>query len=102
MLALEDLATGQLTPVSPTSESSDMWHSVWIKAPPGRFKILATCGMNDWFAFKEPRELGQLSYWAIKVLVAWKWVLLLGVGCLAVNISLLFINRNLRGGISRS
>jgi hypothetical protein len=101
MLVLQNLATGQLTPVPSPKESSDRWQSVCVKAPPGRFKILATCGTNSWFAFKEPRELGRLSYWAIKLVAAWQWVFWLGVGCLAMNISLLFINRNLRGGISQ-
>jgi hypothetical protein len=95
MLALQDLTTGRITPVTPPDKSSDVWQSVYVKAPAGKFKILAASGTRDWFAFKEPRELGRLSYWATKLLAVWKWVFWFGLGCLAVNMVLVLIPERL-------
>jgi hypothetical protein len=84
-LELVEEATGKRTPVSspgsaagwqpsprlltssPTVSSGGPaggWQKCQVKAPPGRFHLVATDDSpTGWFAFKEPRELGRLSWW---------------------------------------
>ena len=80
-LTLVDTATGKNIPVVPPQIPGGNWLNVQVYAPAGEFKIIARDDSDTgWFAFKEPRELGRLSFWTICILPKWKW--LLAAGCL--------------------
>jgi hypothetical protein len=82
-LELIGLKTGKVTPVNPPLAPGEKWSNVYVKAPAGPFKVVARDESGTkWFAFKEPREVGRLSYWARQMLKTWKCCLVLGVGCL--------------------
>ncbi|HZQ47072.1 MAG TPA: hypothetical protein VFC07_08675, partial [Verrucomicrobiae bacterium] len=90
-LELVDLATGKTTTVQPPRIAGGRWLNVYVQAPAGEFKLLARdTSETKWFAFKEPRELGRLSLWTLRLLAAWKYILAAGLGCLLLNLGLLF------------
>ena len=82
-LELIELQTGKVTPVKPLTAPGPKWANVYVKAPAGEFKVVARDeSETKWFAFKEPRETGRLSYWARQMLKTWKYCLVAGVGFL--------------------
>jgi hypothetical protein len=82
-LELVETATGRTTQVLLSHPPGGKWNNVYVKAPAGGFKIVASSESGSkWFAFKEPREMGRLSFWTIEVLHAWKYFLMAGMGCL--------------------
>jgi hypothetical protein len=93
-LSLEviELSTGRIIEVRPQKTSRNQWQNIQVKAPNGEFKLAARDDSETaWFGFKEPRELGRLSYCAAKLLDAWKFVFLAGIGCLGLTLLCLFI-----------
>ena len=63
-----DLASGKVSEVKPAREPGGQWVNVDVKAPAGKFKLVARDDSSTgWFAFKEPREMGRLSFWAEKI-----------------------------------
>ena len=89
-LELVDLTTGKSIAVKPPLNSQGEWVNVDVPAPVGDFKIVAKDeSANQWFAFRSPRELGRLSFWATKTATAWKYFLLAGFGVFLLNASLL-------------
>lgn len=85
-LELVDLKSGAVTQLRPVSPSRDEWENVDVKAPSGDFKVVAKDDSDTkWFAFKEPRELGRLSFWTMRVLGCWNWILGIGVIWCLVN-----------------
>jgi hypothetical protein len=98
-LELVDLATGRTIPVKGPAIAPDKWVSAYAKAPAGKFIIRAIDeSENRWFAFKEPREVGRLSFWAIRLLASWKYVLWAGIGCLVLNAALVCWFKRLQSG----
>ncbi|MDB6066326.1 MAG: hypothetical protein JWR26_2534 [Pedosphaera sp.] len=96
-LELLDLATGRTIPIKPPQIAGEKWMSAYVKAPAGKFKILAADeSRTSGFAFKEPRELGRLSFWTIRILSAWKYFLGAGLLCLCLAIRLSFQTRATR------
>jgi len=77
-------------PRSRLYQSGAQWQSCRVKDPVGHFKIAAQ-GDSDagWFAFKAPRELGRLSFWAIQLLKSRKHLLLTGWPCSSCNLATL-------------
>ena len=66
-----------------------------MKAPASEFKIVARdASETAWFAFKAPREVGRLSFWAIQTLNAWKYLLFAGLGLFLFNLAVLPARRN--------
>jgi hypothetical protein len=91
-LELIELSTGRVIEVRPPKASGNQWQNIRVKAPNGEFKLVARdTSETAWFGFKEPRELGRLSYCAAKLLDAWKFVFLSGIGCLGLTLVCLFI-----------
>ncbi|HWY78007.1 MAG TPA: hypothetical protein VN281_20500 [Verrucomicrobiae bacterium] len=91
-LILEDQVTGKTTPVSPPRTPGKEWLSVYVRAPAHQFRIVARDGSSTgWFAFKAPREVGWLSYWAMNLISAWKGILAAGLVCLCWAVFRLFI-----------
>jgi hypothetical protein len=87
-LELIDLATGKRMPVSPAKPPGEKWLNCYVKAPVGEFKLAArNPGGTNWFAFKAPREVGRLSFWAVQILMTWKYLLFAGVGLLLLDIA---------------
>lgn len=89
-LELVDRASGQTTEIKPPHHAGGRWLNVYVKAPAGDFKVIARDeSETGWFAFKEPRETGRLSLWAVRVLAAWKAILAAGLGCLVLSVALM-------------
>lgn len=42
---------------------------------------------TSWLAFKAPREVGRLSFWAIRTLEAWRYLLFAGLGLLLLELA---------------
>jgi hypothetical protein len=86
-LELIELATGARIPVKPSKIAGNKWLDCYVKAPAGAFKIVARdASETGWFAFKAPREVGRLSFWAIQTLSAWKYLLFAGLGFFLFNL----------------
>ena len=86
-LELIELATDKRIPVSPGKPPGERWLNCYVKAPLGEFKVVArNSGGTDWFAFKAPREVGRLSFWAVAILRAWGYLLAVGLALLAFNL----------------
>jgi hypothetical protein len=80
-LALEliDSATDRTNAVRPPQIPGGQWLHVAVAAPAGSFKLVARSDTTTaWFAFKDPRPLGRLSFWASRACAAWKVPLLFG------------------------
>jgi hypothetical protein len=89
-LELVDTASGQTTQVKPRHHAGGRWLNVYVKAPAGDFRVIARDkSETGWFAFKEPREIGRLSLWAMRLLAAWKTILAVGFGCLVLSVGLM-------------
>ena len=87
-LQLVELQTGRVTDVIPHRIPGGEWLNVQVAAPAGEFKLVARDDSDTkWFAFKEPRELGRLSFWNLTFLSAWKYFLVLGLGAFALNLA---------------
>jgi hypothetical protein len=87
-LELVDITSGRITAVRPSQVAGERWVNAYVRAPAGEFKIVARDESGSkWFAFKEPREVGRLSFWAIEMVAAWKGILAAGAGCFALNLA---------------
>jgi hypothetical protein len=85
----ETSAGGSAKPeeIRPRNIPEAHWIDAVIPAPAGEFKIAAQAESDGkWVAFKEPRELGRLSYWSMRIVAAWKAVVIAGVVCLFLSI----------------
>jgi hypothetical protein len=86
-LQLVDLKSGAVTYVVPSPLRGDEWKNVDVKAPSGEFKLVANKGIaGEGYAFQEPRELGRWSFWTMKWLGWWKWILGIGVVGFLLNL----------------
>ncbi|MDB6064016.1 MAG: hypothetical protein JWR26_224 [Pedosphaera sp.] len=93
-LELVEIATGKSTPVRPAHAAGQQWLNACVRAPAGEFKVVARDDSESkWFAFKAPREMGRLSFWAMHLLAAWKCFLWAGVGCVLFSLARLLIRR---------
>ena len=82
-LELVGLKTGKVTAVAPKTVPGEKWANVVVKTPAEEFKIMARDDSDTkWFAFKEPREMGWLSYWSRQMLKTCRCCLLAGGVCL--------------------
>ncbi len=94
-LDLIGLATGTRIMVRPSQIAGEKWLNCYVKAPAGEFKIVARdASTTSWFAFKAPREVGRLSFWAIQILRVWEYVLFAGVGLFLLNLAVLLFARD--------
>lgn len=97
-LELVEMGAGRRSSVKPARIPGGRWLNCYVKAPAGEFRIAAKdANETSWFAFKPPRELGRLSFWAIRVLSAWSYLLFAGLGLFLFNLAaLLHTSRALR------
>jgi hypothetical protein len=96
-LELVDVASGKKFPVAPPAVPGGRWLNAYVPAPQGEFKLVAVDDTDTaWFAFKEPREVGHLSYWAMRTAEAWKYFLAAGLALLVVNLVTFFVPRRIR------
>jgi hypothetical protein len=87
-LELVEINGGRVTEVRPAAPPGGAWVNVRIKAPAGEFKVVARDDSDTkWFAFKEPRELGAWSFWTLRLLEAWKYFVVLGLGGFLLNLA---------------
>jgi hypothetical protein len=87
-LKLVSLASGNTIEVKPPREPGGQWLSIDVKAPSGPFQLVArNDSSTNWFAFKVPREMGRLSFWAEKAIGAYKLVLAAGILCFTFALS---------------
>ena len=86
-LELIELATGKRIPVRPGKPPGEKWLNCYVQAPVGEFKVVARdSGGTGWFAFKAPREVGRLSFWAVQILRTWRYLLVAGLALLVFNL----------------
>ncbi len=87
-LELVGRETGAAKPVRPPEVPGERWENVRVHAPMERFEILARDESDTkWFAFKEPREMGWLSYWSRRMLEAWRFCVIAGGVCLILSLA---------------
>jgi hypothetical protein len=87
-LQLVDLQSGAVTEVKPRHPPRGSWRNAYIRAPRGEFKIIAVDESDSkWFAFKEPREMGWLSRWAIALINAGQALFYAGLGLFGVGLA---------------
>jgi hypothetical protein len=87
-LELVELGNGRVTPVRPAQMAGEQWCNVYVRAPAGPFKIVARdTSETGWLAFKAPREMGRLSYWAMEMAAGWLYVLGAGLVCLVWSLA---------------
>lgn len=66
-LELVEISSGKSFSVQPARIPGGEWGNAYVKSPATEFKIVAHDeSQTGWFAFKAPREMGRLSYWAMK------------------------------------
>jgi len=84
-LRLEGLTSGAVSQVKPAHEPGNHWSTVDVKVPGHEFKLVARndSGTN-WFAFRQLREMGRLSYWAERIVPTGSYFLWAGAACLAL------------------
>jgi hypothetical protein len=83
-LAVRDLQSGRELEVRPGKLAREDWSKVRVSCPPGPYEIIAIDGRSDnWFAFREPVEVGWASP-AAELLIAWSPQLLLVAVAMAV------------------
>jgi hypothetical protein len=93
-LELVDVASGRIFPVTPPAVPGGTWLNTYVPAPQGEFKMVAAFDTEmAWFAFKEPREVGRLSYWAMRTAEGWKFFLAAGLALLVLNLASLLSSR---------
>jgi hypothetical protein len=96
-LELADVASGRTFAVTPPAIPGGRWINAYVPAPAGEFKLVAVDDSDTaWFAFKEPREVGRLSYWAMRTAEAWKYFLAAGLALLVFNLAPLLFSRRIR------
>ena len=89
-LELVDPTTGRRTPVEPCHTPGNRWRDCLVRAPAGEFKIVAgDTSATAWFAFKPPRELGRLSFWALEMVASWKYLLFAGLSLFLFTLAML-------------
>jgi hypothetical protein len=87
-LQLLDLTSGRISDIKPRQAPGDHWHGCQVKAPAGQFKIVAQDNSDPgWFAFKPPREVGWVSFWATRALNAWHYLLFIGLGFFLLSLT---------------
>ena len=87
-LELVDLVTGRRTEVLPPNKVGGQWEACFVRAPAGAFRIIARdASRTGWFAFKAPREVGRLSFWAVVMVRIWPGVLLVGMALLGFGLA---------------
>ncbi len=90
-LELVDVKNGKVTEVRPSVRAGEKWVNVDVRAPDGEFTVVAKVeGGEKGFAFQEPRELGRWSFWTVKLLGCWKWMVGIGVVGLLANLGEMF------------
>jgi hypothetical protein len=64
-LALQGEETGKTSRVIPTNRADDFWRLAYVAVPDKTIRILAEDdNTEEWFGFREPRELARFSYYA--------------------------------------
>jgi len=82
-LELVDSAASHTNTIRPPQIPGGQWLDVAVPAPVGPFKLIARSDTGTgWFAFKDPRPLGRLSFWAGRACAVWMAPLLLGFALL--------------------
>jgi hypothetical protein len=64
-LVLQGEETGKKVRVIPTNRADDFWRLAYVAVPDKTIRILAEDdNAEEWFGFREPRELARFSYYA--------------------------------------
>lgn len=74
---------------SPATRINTSWRSGFIAVPASEVKIVARDeNSSEWFAFREPREVGRLSYYAERLVAKGVFLCGLGLICLVAAFAL--------------
>jgi hypothetical protein len=87
-LHLKNTATGRLSRVFPGGKFWNGWRSGYVAVPHHKIQILAR-DENDsnWFAFREPQEVGRLSRYAVVIVGQGTHLLAFGLGLWLLNLA---------------
>jgi hypothetical protein len=90
-LTLFDLSSGKTTSVRPIKVPGNNWQICRVRAPRGDFKIIAIDESDKgWFAFQAPREVGWLSWTAVRVAAFGGKLFFAGLGLYVVGVAFTF------------
>ncbi len=88
-MSITNSPSGKAEAVRPSRLAENRWVDAIVPAPAGEFKITARAESEaKWLAFKEPRELGRLSVWTVRMVAAWKYFVIVGIACLCLSLAL--------------
>ena len=88
-LQLVELDSGKTHDIKPAHEPGGTWMNVDVKAPSGKFKLVARDeSSTGWFAFRPPGEMGRLSFWAQRIVGTARYFFAAGFLSLAAAIFL--------------
>lgn len=87
-LALRDVRTGKEARVRPHIGIDENWWAGVVRVPSDHLQLIARDeGTEDWIAFREPRELGRLSYYTQQIMSNRQNLFRVGVALLALAIT---------------
>jgi hypothetical protein len=87
-LALRDVQTGKEARFKPDIRIGDNWWAGVVRVPGDHLRLIARDeGMEDWLAFREPRELGRLSYYTQQIMSNRRNLFRVGVALLALAVT---------------
>jgi hypothetical protein len=87
-LSLRNAATGKQARVAAQTRIDENWWRGIVRVPSPPLHIIARDdSMQDWIAFREPRELGRLSYYTEKIILNRRNLFRVGVALLAAVIT---------------
>jgi hypothetical protein len=96
-LSLIELDSGKATSVMPLKALGNNWQTCRVRAPHGDFRIIAIDESDSgWFAFQAPREVGWLSWAAVRVASFGGTLFFVGLALYVAGVAFAF--RLCRGG----
>jgi hypothetical protein len=88
-LTLIEQRSGRATSVRLRGAPGDAWQTCQVRAPQGEFRIIAVDeSSSGWFAFQAPREVGWLSWAAIRVAAFGASIFFVGVAMCLITTAL--------------
>jgi hypothetical protein len=88
VLSLHNATTGKEAPVTADIRIDDNWRAGIVPVPGHPLQIIARDDSSeDWIAFREPRELGRLSYYTQQLVSNRQNLFRVGLAVLAVAIT---------------
>ena len=102
-LTLIELDSGKTTSVRPLKALGNNWQTCRVRAPHGDFRIIAIDESDSgWFAFQAPREVGWLSWAAVRVASFGGTLFFVGLALYVAGVAFAFRLRRGSGFLGRA